>query len=99
MDNISTSKKNPTFVNNDKIKGLLREYGYSYSSFAERCHTLTKSQLVTRLNGTSPWNLDEVAEVAVILNLTRSQFIEIFMPFFLQLSFQKQNGFSNDEME
>lgn len=97
MNSNSQVERFSVSVNNDKIKGLLREHGYSYRSFAEISHTLTKNQLVTRLNGTSPWNIEEAAEVAEILHLTRSQFIEIFMPFFLRLAFQKQNDFSEEE--
>lgn len=76
-------------INNAKIKGLLREFGLTYRSVEAVSTILTKNKLTKKLNGQSPWFIDEALELACIMNLSREQFIEIFMPLFLSLASQK----------
>lgn len=78
-------------INNAKLKGLLREKGFTYRSIEARSSVLTKNKLTKKLNGMSPWFIDEALEIAHILEMSREQFIEIFMPIFLELSSQKCN--------
>ena len=82
-------EKNVNVINNAKIKGLLRELGYTYRSIEAVSTILTKNKLTKKLNGKCPWFIEEALELGRILNMSREQFIEIFMPLFLDLTSQK----------
>lgn len=63
----------------EELEKVMRERGYSEASLA-RAVGMSASSISRKMRGLVPWFLDDVREVTRVLQLTRTQVMEIWFP-------------------